>query len=164
MSDRPTPANHSDVLRMVTDVIASYLKKNPVAASDLPNVIATVYGAFTAPQASPVEAVVERPEPAVPVKRSVTPDYIICLEDGKPMKMLKRHLLRSFNMTPEEYRRKWDLDPSYPMVAPNYSASRSALSKAAGFGRKKPELKVKSKPTKGRSSGAKIASGATAAE
>src|SRR5271167_2512747 len=134
MSDRPTPANHSDVLRMVTDVIASYLKKNPVAASDLPNVIATVYGAFTAPQASPVEAVVERPEPAVPVKRSVTPDYIICLEDGKQLKMLKRHLATSYNLTPDEYRARWGLSPDYPMVAPNYATQRSALAKQIGLG------------------------------
>jgi len=79
MSDKPTPSNHGDVLRMVTDVISSYLKKNPVAASDLPNVIQTVYGAFTTPQSGPVEIVAERPEPAVPIKRSVTPYYIICL-------------------------------------------------------------------------------------
>jgi predicted transcriptional regulator len=134
MSDRPTPANHSDVLRMVTDVIASYLKKNPVAASDLPNVIATVYSAFTAPQASPVEAVVERPEPAVPIKRSVTPDYIICLEDGKQLKMLKRHLATSYNLTPDEYRARWGLSPDYPMVAPNYATQRSALAKQIGLG------------------------------
>jgi predicted transcriptional regulator len=134
MSDRPTPANHSDVLRMVTDVIASYLKKNPVAASDLPNVIATVYSAFTAPQTSPVEAVVERPEPAVPVKRSVTPDYIICLEDGKQLKMLKRHLATSYNLTPDEYRARWGLSPDYPMVAPNYATQRSALAKQIGLG------------------------------
>jgi predicted transcriptional regulator len=134
MSDKPTPSNHGDVLRMVTDVIASYLKKNPVAASELPNVIATVYGAFTAPQTGTVEAVVERPEPAVPIKRSVTPDYIICLEDGKQLKMLKRHLATSYNLTPDEYRARWGLPPDYPMVAPNYATQRSALAKQIGLG------------------------------
>lgn len=134
MSDKPTPSSHGEVLRMVTDVIASYLKKNPVAASDLPGVIATVYGAFTAPQTGTVEAVVERPEPAVPIKRSVTPDYIICLEDGKQLKMLKRHLATSYNLTPDEYRVRWGLPPDYPMVAPNYATQRSALAKQIGLG------------------------------
>src|SRR5471032_1464560 len=121
MSDKPAPSSHGEILRMVTDVIASYLKKNPVSASDLPNVISTVYGAFSAPQNGPVEAVVERPEPAVPIKRSVTPDFIICLEDGKQLKMLKRHLATSYNLTPDEYRARWGLPPDYPMVAPNYA-------------------------------------------
>ncbi|GGF22495.1 MucR family transcriptional regulator [Aliidongia dinghuensis] len=134
MSDKPTPSNHGEVLRMVTDVIASYLKKNPVAASDLPNVIATVYNAFTTPQASAAEAAPERPEPAVPIKRSVTPDYIICLEDGKQLKMLKRHLATSYNMTPDEYRARWGLPPDYPMVAPNYATQRSTLAKQIGLG------------------------------
>ena len=134
MSDKPTPSSHGEILRMVTDVIASYLKKNPVAASDLPNVISTVYGAFSAPQNGPVEAVVERPEPAVPIKRSVTPDFIICLEDGKQLKMLKRHLATSYNLTPDEYRARWGLPPDYPMVAPNYATQRSALAKQIGLG------------------------------
>ncbi len=106
MSDKPTPSNHGDVLRMVTDVIASYLKKNPVAASELPGVIATVYGAFTARQAALVETAPERPEPAVPIKRSVTPDYIICLEDGKQLKMLKRPLATSYRLTPDQHRER----------------------------------------------------------
>ena len=135
MSDKPAPSNHGEVLRMVTDVIASYLKKNPVAASDLPNVISTIYGAFTAPQSSPVEAVAERPEPAVPIKRSVTPDFIICLEDGKQLKMLKRHLATSYNLTPDEYRARWGLPPDYPMVAPAYAARRSDFAKQIGLGR-----------------------------
>jgi len=141
MSDKPTPSSHGDVLRMVTDVIASYLKKNPVAASDLPNVIQTVYGAFTTPQSGPVEIVAERPEPAVPLKRSVTPDYIICLEDGKQLKMLKRHLATSYNLTPDEYRARWGLPPDYPMVAPNYATQRSALAKQIGLGSRSREGK-----------------------
>jgi|SRR5579859_4500813 len=150
MSDKPTPSNHGEVLRMVTDVIASYLKKNPVAASELPNVIATVYSAFTAPQAVPTEPVIERPEPAVPIKRSVTPDYIVCLEDGKQLKMLKRHLATSYNLTPDEYRARWGLPPDYPMVAPNYATQRSALAKQIGLGSRARD----GKPTRGK---AKIA-------
>jgi predicted transcriptional regulator len=147
MSDKPTPSSHGEVLRMVTDVIASYLKKNPVSASELPNVISTVYGAFTAPQSSPAEAVVERPEPAVPIKRSVTPDYIICLEDGKQLKMLKRHLATSYNLTPDEYRARWGLPPDYPMVAPNYATQRSALAKQIGLGSRSRD----NKPARGKS-------------
>jgi len=134
MSDKPAPSSHGEILRMVTDVIASYLKKNPVAANDLPGVISTVYGAFMAPQSGPVETVVERPEPAVPIKRSITPDFIICLEDGKQLKMLKRHLATSYNLTPDEYRARWGLPPDYPMVAPNYATQRSALAKQIGLG------------------------------
>ena len=148
MSDKPTPSSHGEVLRMVTDVIASYLKKNPVAANDLPQVIQTVYTAFTAPHATPVETVAERPEPAVPIKRSVTPDYIICLEDGKQLKMLKRHLATSYNMTPDEYRARWGLAPDYPMVAPNYANQRSTLAKQIGLGSRardeRPAKKAKS--------------------
>jgi len=146
MSDKPTPSNHGEVLRMVTDVIASYLKKNPVAASELPGVIATVYNAFAAPQATTVEAVVERPEPAVPIKRSVTPDYIVCLEDGKQLKMLKRHLATAYGMTPDEYRARWGLPPDYPMVAPNYATQRSTLAKQIGLGsRARDEAPAKAK-------------------
>jgi predicted transcriptional regulator len=148
MSDKPTPSNHGDVLRMVTDVIASYLKKNPVAAGDLPGLISTVYGAFTAPQGTTVEVVAERPEPAVPIKRSVTPDYIICLEDGKQLKMLKRHLATSYGLTPDEYRARWGLPPDYPMVAPNYATQRSTLAKQIGLGSRarddRPAKKAKS--------------------
>ncbi|MDB5359149.1 MAG: transcriptional regulator [Rhodospirillales bacterium] len=146
MSDKSTPSNHGEILRMVTDVIASYLKKNPVAANDLPGVISTVYGAFMAPQTGPVEAVVERPEPAVPIKRSITPDFIICLEDGKQLKMLKRHLATSYNLTPDEYRARWGLPPDYPMVAPNYATQRSALAKQIGLGSRSRD----GKPTRGK--------------
>jgi predicted transcriptional regulator len=83
---------------------------------------------------TPVEVVPEKPVPAVPVKKSVTPDYIICLEDGKKLKMLKRHLKTAFNMTPEQYRERWDLPSDYPMVAPNYATQRSSLAKQIGLG------------------------------
>jgi predicted transcriptional regulator len=146
MSDKLTPSSHGQVLRMVTDVISSYLKKNPVPSGDLPNVISSIYGALIAPHA-PVEAPEQRPEPAVPVRRSVTPDYIICLEDGKKLKMLKRHLATAYGMTPDDYRQRWGLPPEYPMVAPNYAAQRSTLAKQIGLGSR---ARGEQKPTRGR--------------
>ena len=135
MSETTTPPSHAQILRMVTDVIASYLKKNPVAASELPDVIGSVYAALSGKPAEPAEPAEQRPEPAVSVKRSVTPDYIVCLEDGKKLKMLKRHLRTTYNMTPDEYRAKWGLPPDYPMVAPAYANRRSEFAKQIGLGR-----------------------------
>jgi predicted transcriptional regulator len=119
---------------MVTDVISSYLKKNPVSASDLPDVIGSVYAALSGQHAEPAEPIEQRPEPAVAIKRSVTPDFIVCLEDGKKLKMLKRHLATAYGMTPDEYRQRWGLPPDYPMVAPNYAQQRSNLAKQIGLG------------------------------
>jgi predicted transcriptional regulator len=134
---------------MVTDVISHYLRKNPVAASDLPAVINSVYGALSGQAATPVAAPEARPEPAVPVKRSVTPEFIICLEDGKKLKMLKRHLATAYGLTPEEYRQRWNLPVDYPMVAPNYAAQRSALAKQIGLG-SRPRTGKKPAPRRGR--------------
>jgi predicted transcriptional regulator len=134
MSETTVPPSHAHILRMVTDVIASYLKKNPVSASELPDVISSVYAALSGKPAEPAEPAEQRPEPAVSVKRSVTPDFIICLEDGKKLKMLKRHLATAYGMTPDEYRQRWNLPPDYPMVAPNYALQRSNLAKQIGLG------------------------------
>ena len=134
MSETTTPPSHAHILRMVTDVIASYLKKNPVSASELPDVISSVYAALSGKPAETAEPAEQRPEPAVSVKRSVTPDFIICLEDGKKLKMLKRHLATAYGMTPDEYRQRWNLPPDYPMVAPNYALQRSNLAKQIGLG------------------------------
>jgi predicted transcriptional regulator len=134
MSDHSTPPSHGHILRLVTDVISNYLKKNPVPASELPAVINSVYAALSGPQAAPAPAPEVRPEPAVAVKRSITPDYIICLEDGKKLKMLKRHLATAYGLTPDEYRQRWNLAADYPMVAPNYAAQRSTLAKQIGLG------------------------------
>jgi len=134
MSETPTSPSHAQILRMVTDVIASYLKKNPVAAAELPEVIGSVYAALSGKQSEPAEPVEQRPEPAVAIKRSVTPDFIVCLEDGKKLKMLKRHLATAYGMTPDEYRQRWGLPPDYPMVAPNYALQRSNLAKQIGLG------------------------------
>ena len=122
---------------MVTDVLASYLKKNTVSVAELPTVISSVYEALSGPRAAPAPTPEPRPEPAVPVKRSVMPDYIICLEDGKKLKMLKRHLATAYGLTPDEYRQRWGLPADYPMVAPSYAAQRSSLAKQIGLGSKR---------------------------
>ena len=122
------------ILPLVTDIVASHLSKNPMAVSELPRLIREVYQALAAAggvQTTPTE----RPVPAVPIKRSVNPDYIVCLEDGKKLKMLKRHIRTSFGLSPENYRERWGLPADYPMVAPNYAAQRSAFAKKIGLGR-----------------------------
>lgn len=126
--------NTSELLNLTSEIVASHVSNNTVAMSDLPQLIEQVYGALrglTNPPAEPKEEL----RPAVPIKKSVTDDYIICLEDGKKMKMLKRHLATSYNMTPEQYREKWGLPADYPMVAPTYSLKRQRLAKENGLGR-----------------------------
>lgn len=121
------------LLQLTAHIVAAHVAHNAVRAEDLPAVIAGVYQALArAGQAAVAEP---RAEPAVPVKRSVFPSHIICLEDGQDHQMLKRHLLTAHDMTPEQYRRKWGLPATYPMVAPEYSTRRSTLAKAFGFGR-----------------------------
>ncbi|OAN50842.1 transcriptional regulator [Paramagnetospirillum marisnigri] len=136
-------ADRDDLLRMVTDVVAAYVGKNPVSASQLPDLINTIYSSLSSLESGPAEAKSEAPKPAISVKKSVTADYIICLEDGKKLKMLKRHLRTTYNMTPDEYRAKWALPPDYPMVAPNYAAQRSDFAKKIGLGRKAGETAEK---------------------
>jgi predicted transcriptional regulator len=131
MSSNPSK---SDVLGWTAQILTSHLQNNPVAVSDLPEAINSVYRSLAA--LSSGEAPQEEARPAVTVRRSVTPDYIVCLEDGKKLKMLKRHLKTSYDMTPDEYRQKWGLPPDYPMVAPNYARQRSALAKKIGLGSK----------------------------
>jgi predicted transcriptional regulator len=131
--------NRDDLLRMAVDVVAAYVGKNPVSASQLPDLINTVYGSLSSLDGGLPDVKSEAPKPAISVKKSVTPDYIICLEDGKKLKMLKRHLRTTYNMTPDEYRAKWGLPADYPMVAPNYAAQRSDFAKKIGLGRKGPE-------------------------
>ncbi len=123
-------------LELVSKIVAAYVGRNELSPEELPHVIQVVYSALMSGGAP--KSVVEptRPEPAVAPSRSVKPDYIICLEDGKRLKMLKRHLRTSFNMTPDEYRARWGLARNYPMVAPNYSERRSTLAKEIGLGRK----------------------------
>lgn len=132
MNDNAASANY---IELAADIVSAYVSNNSVASSDLPALIGEVHGALMRVAGGAVEAPVEAPKPAVPIKKSVTPDFIICLEDGKKFKSLKRHLRTQYNMTPEQYREKWGLPADYPMVAPNYAAQRSAFAKKIGLGR-----------------------------
>ena len=123
-----------ELLRLAAGIVSAHASHNGGPSSSLPDLIRSVYAALSAAGAVPVVEV--RPEPAVPVNKSVFPDYIVCLEDGKKLKMLKRHLRASFGLTPEAYRTRWNLPPSYPIVAPNYASHRSTLAKSFGLGRK----------------------------
>ncbi|MET2832941.1 MucR family transcriptional regulator [Mesorhizobium shangrilense] len=128
------------LIELTADVVSAYVSNNPVPVGDLPALIGQVHAALKSTTSS---VSVEKPEPlnpAVPIRKSVTPDYIICLEDGKKFKSLKRHLSTDYGLTPDEYRAKWGLPGDYPMVAPNYAATRSALAKTMGLGRKPKEL------------------------
>ena len=131
-------SEHSADLRELTaEVVSAYVSNNSVPMSELPSLISQVHSALGSTQGEAAAAQpAERPKPAVPVKKSVTEDYIICLEDGKQFKSLKRHLSSKYDMTPEEYRQRWNLPPDYPMVAPAYAAARSKLAREMGLGRK----------------------------
>ncbi len=122
-----------DLLTLTTEIVAAHVSNNTVTVGDLPQLINQVYQSLANIGKAP-PPLVERPQPAVNVKRSVHPDYIICLEDGKKLKMLKRHLKTAYNMSPEEYRERWNLPADYPMVAPNYAKQRSRLAKEIGLG------------------------------
>jgi predicted transcriptional regulator len=156
----------SDNNKIAADLVSAYVSNNTVPIAEFTALLRSTLAILNGSPPAVAEAVPAPAEKAlakVSVKKSVTPDFLICLDDGKPFKSLKRHLAQ-LGMTPDEYRAKWDLPPDYPMVAPNYSASRSALSKAAGFGKKKTDLKVKAKPTNGRKNGANRTAAATAAK
>ncbi len=126
---------HSDLLGLTSDIVAAHVSNNAVPTTELPGLIETVYATLFGLDTSSAEVEVEL-KPAVPIKKSVTDDFIICLEDGKKLKMLKRHLKTAYDMTPEDYRAKWGLAHDYPMVAPNYAAKRQELAKKIGLGRK----------------------------
>ncbi len=123
-----------DILAITGEIVAAHVANNTVPAADLPKLIHEVHSALANVRSKGRPK--ERPEPAVPISRSVKPDYIVCLEDGRKLKMLKRHLRTAFNMTPEEYRERWGLPADYPMVAPNYAKRRSSLAKDIGLGKK----------------------------
>lgn len=126
-----------NMIELTADVVAAYVSKNSLPAGELPNLISEVHAALNRISGGGEQVVAaEKPKPAVNPRRSVHDDYIICLEDGKKFKSLKRHLATHYNMTPDEYREKWGLDATYPMVAPNYAAARSSLAKKMGLGRK----------------------------
>ncbi|RVA85590.1 MucR family transcriptional regulator [Mesorhizobium sp. M7A.F.Ca.US.006.04.2.1] len=123
-----------DTVSIAADIVAAYVSNNPLPVGELPKLIGDIHAALKGIGTPAIEPVIKQ-EPAVSIKKSVTPDFIICLEDGKKCKSLKRHL-QHFNLTPDQYRQKWNLPADYPMVAPNYAATRSALAKASGLGRK----------------------------
>ena len=131
----PDSAGSAELLELTTEIVAAHVANNELSASDLPGLIEQVYGALAriASGNTPV-AVAERPDPAVPIKKSIAPDYIVCLEDGKKLKMLKRYIKTRYDLTPDEYRARWGLPSDYPMVAPNYAAQRSELAKKIGLG------------------------------
>lgn len=127
--------DNAELLTLTADIAAAYVSNNTVQASDVPSVIQTIYRALAGVGSAAAAPTPEPQKPAVPIKKSITPDFLISLEDGKKYKSLKRHLRTQYNMSPEDYRAKWGLPKDYPMVAPNYAASRSALAKSMGLGR-----------------------------
>jgi predicted transcriptional regulator len=131
----PEHSTSADLLRMTAEVVAAYVRNNPLPAAELSGIIHTVHDSLAAIDGSG-SSNAEPLRPAVSVRRSVQPDHLVCLEDGKKLKMLKRHLRTTYGMSPEEYRAKWGLPPDYPMVAPNYAKQRSEFAKQIGLGRK----------------------------
>ena len=125
--------------RLTAQIVAAHLAHNKLEVAEVPPLIETVHKTLASLGKTPEEPV--RPEPAVPIKKSVFPDYIVCLEDGKKLKMLKRHLKTAYNLTPDQYREKWGLNRDYPMVAPNYAEHRSSLAKKIGLGRRQEPVK-----------------------
>ena len=125
------------IVELAAEIVSAYVSNNVVVAGDLPQIIHSVYSALAHISGGDIEEDVEPQKPAISPKKSITPDYIVCLEDGKKFKSLKRHLRTHYNLSPEDYREKWGLAPDYPMVAPNYAAARSALAKKMGLGQQR---------------------------
>ena len=132
----PKPAS-GELVELTVDIVSAYVSNNAVVSADLPNLIDQTFIALQQAAAKGSQPIQDELNPAISIKKSVTPDHIVCLEDGKKFKSLKRHLRTSYNLTPEEYRDKWSLPYDYPMVAPNYAAQRSAMAKKIGLGRKR---------------------------
>jgi predicted transcriptional regulator len=136
MTEVTTDNGANLLIELTAEIVAAYVSNNSVAANDLPNVISQVHAALGG-TTTPVEKVVEKPKPAVTVRRSIQDDHLICLEDGQKFKSLKRHLMTHHGLTPEQYREKWELSADYPMVAPAYAEARSKLAKEMGLGQKR---------------------------
>jgi predicted transcriptional regulator len=130
-------ASSGTFIELTAAIVSAYVSNNSVPTADLPALIGQVHSALTRVSSGHGDTSSEPPKPAVAVKKSITPDHIVCLEDGKKFKSLKRHLRTQYNMTPEQYREKWGLGPDYPMVAPNYAAARSHLAKQMGLGQQR---------------------------
>ena len=134
MSENP---GSSHFIELTADIVSAYVSNNTVPAGDIPALINQIHSALMQVSTGRSDSPNEPLKPAIPVKRSINPDYIVCLEDGKKFKSLKRHLRTQYNMTPEQYRDKWGLAPDYPMAAPNYAAARSQLAKQMGLGQQR---------------------------
>lgn len=138
---RPSMADHSDegsYIRLTANIVSAYVSNNTVSSAEIPTLISQIYSALMRVSNGVQVAVAAEPlKPAVPIKRSITPEYLVCLEDGKKFKSLKRHLRTHYDLSPEEYRDKWSLPHDYPMVAPNYAAARSDLAKRMGLGQRR---------------------------
>jgi predicted transcriptional regulator len=133
--DELVVTGRGDAMRMTTDIVASFVANNKVSPEELTDLIKSVHGALTGLSNGAADKPLERPKPAAPIKASVQHDYIICLEDGKKLKMLKRYLRSTYNMSPDDYRKRWGLPLDYPMVAPAYAARRSEFAKKIGLGK-----------------------------
>ena len=133
-SEKTKSLSDEEMLRMTASVVSAYVGNNSLPPTQIPDVIKTVYGSLTS--LGRAGGPRDLPRPAVPIRRSITPDYIVCLEDGRKLKMLKRHLRTTYNMTVDDYRQKWGLPVDYPMVAPNYAKQRSVFAKRIGLGRR----------------------------
>ncbi len=132
-----TDAPGKSFIDLTASIVSAYLSNNPTAAAEIPGLISQVHAALVRVSSGRTEAPLEPAKPAVPIKKSISPDYIVCLEDGKHFKSLRRHLRTQYNMTPEQYRDKWGLPADYPMVAPNYAVARSQLAKKMGLGQQR---------------------------
>ncbi|ANK80046.1 MAG: transcriptional regulator [Rhizobiales bacterium NRL2] len=134
--------SRQDLMEMTSEIVSAYVGNNIVPADEVPDLIRRIFGALDAAGKGETAEAAEPQKPAVPIKRSVTPDHLICLEDGKKLKMLKRYLRTNYDMTPEQYRAKWNLPADYPMVAPNYAQKRAEMAKSIGLGRKGRQAKA----------------------
>ena len=139
------PTSNDDLITLTSDIVSAHLANNTVAVAEVPQLIQAIYDALSGLGVPAVQADV-RPEPAVSVRASVKPDYIVCLEDGKKLKMPKRHLMTHYNLTPDDYRARWNLPSDYPMVAPSYAEKRRELAKSIGLGRKPGQKRGRRKP------------------
>ena len=136
-----TDAAGKNFIDLTANIVSAYLSNNPTPASEIPNLISQIHAALMRVSSGRSDTQAEPAKPAVSLKKSINPDYLVCLEDGKRFKSLKRHLRSQYNMTPEQYRDKWGLPPDYPMVAPNYAVARSQLAKKMGLGQQRPKKK-----------------------
>jgi predicted transcriptional regulator len=137
MAEKAENSGDGNYIQLTANIVSAYVSNNTVPSAEIPNLIGQVYSALRRVSGGPAVMPSEPLKPAVPVKRSITAEYIVCLEDGKKFKSLKRHLRTQYDMTPEKYREKWGLPPDYPMVAPNYAAARSQLAKQMGLGQQR---------------------------